>query len=128
MTARTKGGAVVLNQSPYDEHSNRSDQSIGARRAAEALFSPRIESPAAEAAPVDPAVRRPRILAVAATVPAAQDEPETPLHANPARQLAIPAGHIARIRIWLKHGITDAQVAGMYGITTGEVERALGVP
>jgi hypothetical protein len=49
----------------------------------------------------------------AATIPVERSEPEEP---------AIPAAHIARIRAWLRYGMTAAQVGEIYGVSADEVE------
>jgi hypothetical protein len=111
-----------------DDRGNGREQSTSARQAAEALFAPkpqRVEPTIREAAPTDEAVRRPRVLAVAAaTLPVERSEPEEPT-AKPSRKPIIPAAHVARIRAWLRYGVTVAQVGEMYGVAAGEVERVL---
>jgi hypothetical protein len=63
------------------------------------------------------------VLEVGTAVPLPREEPATPPRAEPPREPVIPAAHVARIRAWLKFGMTAAQVAEMYGIAAGEVER-----
>jgi hypothetical protein len=53
-------------------------------------------------------------------MPASYNETEAP----PGKAV-IPAAHAVRIRAWLKYGMTMAQVAEMYGVAAGEVERVL---
>jgi hypothetical protein len=65
------------------------------------------------------------VLAVTAAPPVPRDEPKAPTSAKPPRKAGIPAAHIARIRVWVKFGMTAAQVAEMYGVAAGEVERVL---
>ena len=110
--------------SQHDDRRDRREPSTSARQAAEALFAPkpqRAEPTIREAAPSDEAVRKPRVLAVSAAVPLPREEPATPPPAEPV----IPAAHNARIRAWLKFGMTTAQVAEMYGVAAGEIERIL---
>jgi hypothetical protein len=64
------------------------------------------------------------MLASAAATPVERNEPEEPA-AKPPRKLVIPAAHVARIRAWLRYGMAAAQVAEMYGVAAGEVERVL---
>ena len=118
---------MPVNRSP--QHDNRGDsreRSTSARQAAEALFAPKlqcVEPTIRQAAPTDEAVRRPRVLAVAvATTPVGHSKPEEPT-AEPSTKPIIPAAHVARIRAWLRYGMTTAQVAKMYGVASGEVER-----
>jgi hypothetical protein len=95
---------------------------------AEALFTPkpqRVGPTIGEAAAGGEAVRRPRVLAVAvAAMPVEHSEPEEPT-TKPLRKPVIPATHVARIHAWLKYGMTAAQVAEMYGVAVGEIERIL---
>jgi hypothetical protein len=114
--------------SQYDNRGDRREQSTSARQAAEALFSPKTQpvKPAVrETSPVGEAVRKPRVLAVAVAAPVPHDEPEAPTRAKPPMKPVIPAAHAARIRAWLKYGMTAAQVAEIYGVAAGEVERVL---
>jgi hypothetical protein len=59
------------------------------------------------------------------TAPARHDEPETPAAPTPPA-VEIPPAQFARIRAWVKYGMTVAQVAGVYGAAVGEIERILG--
>ena len=61
------------------------------------------------------------MLTIAAPVLVAREEPASPARAVPARKPVIPAAHAARIRAWMKYGMTAAQVAEMYGVAAGEV-------
>lgn len=54
--------------------------------------------------------------------PEVVDAPVTP---EPSITREIPAAHLARIRAWVKHGMTVAQVARIYGVPVGEIERIL---
>lgn len=78
-----------------------------ARQAAEALFAPKPR--AAEAAPPAP-VRREVV-----TTPAPQ--------ASPPREVA--ESQVARIRTWVKYGMSVAEVAEVYGVSVDEIERVL---
>jgi hypothetical protein len=64
------------------------------------------------------------VLAVAGATPADHNEPDPPIAKSPTKRV-IPAAHVARIRAWLKYGMTAAQVAETYEVTAGEVERVL---
>jgi hypothetical protein len=37
----------------------------------------------------------------------------------------IPASQLARIRSWVKYGMTVPQVAAVYGVSVAEIERVL---
>ena len=112
----------------YDDRGNGREQSTSARQAAEALFAPkpqRADPSDREAAPVGEVMRKPRVLTAATAVPMPRDEPAAPTHAPPPKEPVIPAAHVARIRAWLKYGMTAVQVAEIYGVAAGEVERIL---
>jgi hypothetical protein len=49
----------------------------------------------------------------------------TTSHATPKRE-SIPAARVARIRAWVKYGITVPQVAAIYGVEVDEIVRLLG--
>jgi hypothetical protein len=101
-----------------------------ARQVAEALFTPK-----------SPRVRRSNSLPVlggglspdpphaeevakAAATPEGTAAPpiDTP---PPSERLTIPASQVARIRAWVKYGMTVSQVAEVFGVPIGEVEQAL---
>ncbi len=65
------------------------------------------------------------MLTIAAPMLVAREEAASPTRADPARKPVIPATHAARIRAWMKYGMTAAQVAEIYGVAAGEVERVL---
>jgi len=114
--------------SQHDDRGNGRDGSTSARQAAEALFAPkleRVETFVREAAPIGEAIRKSRVLTIAAATPVAGEGPAAPASAGPPRKSVIPAAHVARIRAWLKYGMTIAQVAETYGITADEAERFL---
>jgi hypothetical protein len=97
-----------------------------ARQAAEALFTvkPVIEPSIASVAPADQSVRKPRVLQ--AMVPDRRNElGNAAVAAEPRATHAIPRADVARIRIWVKYGMTTREVAQVYRITVDEVERAL---
>lgn len=119
----------MFNRSPQrDDRGDRREQSTNARQAAEALFAPkpqRVEPTIREAARAGEVVRKPRVLEVAAAVPVPPEEPAAPTCAVPSREPVIPAAHVVRIRAWLKYGMTAVEVAEMYGVAAGEIERVL---
>lgn len=117
----------MFNRSPqHDDRGDSRERSRSARQAAEALFAPkprRVEPIIPEAVPTDEAVRRPRVLSViAAATPVERGEPKEPT-TKASREPVIPTAHAARIRAWLRYGMTVAQVGEMYGVAAGEVER-----
>jgi hypothetical protein len=99
------------------------EQKAWARQAAEALFAPKPP-------PIERDARQRRILK---TAPAAATLPPVETAAiSPPRALtppaSIPPPHVARIRAWLKYGMTIAQVAEAYRIPVTEIKRLLGKP
>jgi hypothetical protein len=44
---------------------------------------------------------------------------------SPSARSIIPASQVARIRVWMKYGMTVSQVAKIFGIPAGEIERVL---
>jgi hypothetical protein len=113
-----------------------------ARDAAEALFKPKTSSAPEDARSVDaasvsgeqpPLPRRPRIIAVPPAVPredVLEAKPDTAptslpsprrMRAPRARKVT-PSDH-ARIRILATHGLTLDQVAELYGVSPGTIER-----
>ncbi len=107
------------------------DEINRARQAAEALFAPKrpiIEqsSPTTTPSP-DQMARKPRILsAVVQAQPAHVEPTEVPIAPVPPKSTQrIPASHLGRIRACMKYGMTMAQVAEVYGVTIGDIERML---
>lgn len=120
---------------------------IRARQAAEALFpqKPPVSGPSVSATPpTDHPARKPRVLPIvsssATDVEAAVAPPLEYAKADVQQHLgkevsaeqqttsAIPRAHFARIRSWVKYGMTIAQVAEVYRTHVGEIERILGKP
>jgi hypothetical protein len=120
----------VLFDRSQQQHHDRGvdrDQTTTARQAAEALFTPKrqpAEQLVSETSPADNSVRKPRVLAISPTTPAniASAAP-----AGPAQRVApkIPNSQFARIRAWVGYGMTARQVAEVYGVAIGEIERIL---
>jgi hypothetical protein len=92
-----------------------------ARHAAEALFAPK--SPVPEKPSVDQPAHQPRILET--TSPPAHRDASDAL-VSPPIIAAIPAAQIARIRAWVKYGMTLAQAAEVYEVPVGEIARIFG--
>jgi hypothetical protein len=115
-------------QQPHHRGDDR-EQIIRARQAAEALFTSKPPlSPPAIALPAlaDPSARKPRVLQIIPPpAPARYDEPDAPAAPTPPA-VEIPPAQIARIRTWIKYGMKVAQVARVYGVSAGEIERLLG--
>ena len=43
-----------------------------------------------------------------------------------APRAVVPAAHVARIRTWVKYGMTIAHVAAVYGVDADEIVKLLG--
>jgi len=98
------------------------DQKARARQEAEALFTPKPPPPTVDERPAHQLGRQARILKHAS--PAARAP--TDALATPAAAIRPP--HVARIRAWLKSGMTIAQVANAYRIPLTEITRLLDKP
>ena len=106
------------------------DRITKARREAEALFTSK--PPIRETAdphpqtPIDQAARKPRILRALSTAPVRQQEDAAQISTEaPMTPIQIPGSQFARIRAWVKYGMTAAQVAGIYGVAVDAIERIL---
>ena len=107
---------------------NDRPQITRAREAAEALFEPKRPIPKTlvvnSPAPADPSAHKPRVLSI--SPPPVPLEKAGPAIAPATRMtMVIPNSQVARIRTWLKYGITIADTAAIYGVAVDEVERAL---
>jgi hypothetical protein len=126
-----------------DDPNNR-DKINRARQAAEELFKP--TQPSAErdvsapvgnnSGPVDQDQRRqPRIFAMPPRVPVSA-EAKIPTEAKPAprpaiprrRRAVVPPSQFGRIRTLATYGMTQEQVADLYGATVDEIARILDYP
>jgi hypothetical protein len=115
-------------QQPYPRGDDRG-RITTARQEAEALFTskrpiskPSIPEPET---PTDRSARKPRILRALSTAPVRHEEVEPPVSSGQRVMPEIPSSQFARIRAWVKYGMTAAQVAGVYGVAVGAIERIL---
>jgi hypothetical protein len=100
------------------------------RQAAEALFTkPQVGTPSvSEVGPTVKTARKPRVLPmISRLVPVLPDESETAIALSPQAG-EIPRSQLARIRAWVKYGMTIAQVAQVCGVAVAEIERILRYP
>ncbi len=74
--------------------------------------------------PTDQPVRKPRMLGISSSAPARLGELE-PVAPEPQTTPEIPRSKFARIRSLVKYGMTVSQVAKVYGVAVGEIERIL---
>jgi hypothetical protein len=103
------------------------DQIISARRAAEALFTPKplvSEQPVSD--PSQPAEARiPRVLPTLQPAPIRQQTADAPAISAPTTAPDIPATKASRLRTLVKYGMTVSQVADLYRVPVETIERIL---
>ena len=121
----------MLDSRSEQQHHFRGDdrqQITGAREAAEALFRPKrqvIEPSVPETPPAaDSSARKPRVLTIASPAPV-HVEREAPVSAKQQMTPEIPRSQFDRVRTWVKYGMTASQVADVYRVPVGEIERIL---
>ena len=61
-------------------------------------------------------------------VPVPHEEAAAPVSSAQQTVLEIPASEFARLRAWVKYGMKPPQVAAVYGVDVGEIERVLRRP
>ena len=130
ISARSSG--VMVEQFPGDTgtrfqqrlRDGRREELTTARKAAEALFTatPKVTD---ESTPdgSEPA-RKPRVLPMVPAAPAHDEELEP---SSPKQTPKIARPQFARIRTLVRYGMTVRQVAEIYGVPLGEIERILRV-
>jgi hypothetical protein len=119
----------LLNHRQQQHHPRGDDRerTTSARQAAEALFTPK---------PVEPSVlgsvpseqqpaRKPRVLSILSPAPVRDKEAAAPVDPEPRTTRDIPRSEHARIRTWVNYGLTIPQVAEVYGVAVGVIERIL---
>jgi hypothetical protein len=74
---------------------------------------------------VDQSVRKPRVLKASLPAPVRHEGGEAPVASEQRITPEIPSSQFARIRAWVKYGMTAAQVAGIYGVAVDVIERIL---
>jgi hypothetical protein len=131
----------LLTEWPSDAHTDR-EKIDRARRNAEDLFKPRPQSgPADVTAAAENSVpsvehqprRQPRIFRIPPVVPMSAAKGEARAEPKPIpRQRtvghdtgAIPASQFGRVRALASYGMTQAQVAELYGVGVDEIERII---
>jgi len=116
------------------QHQSRGDDReriTRARQAADALFTskPPVGEPLApeSVTPGDhQSARKPRVLRIIApAAPVRHEEVVAPVSRKKQVKPKIPVSQIARIRAWTKYGMTVSEVAEVYGVAAGEIERVL---
>jgi hypothetical protein len=126
-----QSGQLLLNHR-QQQHRLRGDDReriTNARQAAEALFAPKrqpVEPSVSESAPsAEQPARKPRVLAISSPAPVRNKEVAAPVNPEPQTTREIPPSQYARIRTWVKYGMTIPQVAEVYGVAVGVIERIL---
>jgi hypothetical protein len=103
------------------------ERTASARQAAEALFTLKpVEQSVSDPEPsAEPPARKPRVLAILSPAPVRSEEVAAPVDPEPRTTRQIPRSHHARIRTWVDYGLTIPQVAEVYGVAVGVIERIL---
>jgi DNA-directed RNA polymerase specialized sigma24 family protein len=115
-----------------------------AREEAENLFKPRPRPPTAEASGAasnnvvdeQQTKRPPRIFLVPPVVPMGQAKPVNATEPEPIQRRRavkretrhVPPSQFGRIRALANYGMTQTEVAELYGVSVGEIERIVGRP
>jgi hypothetical protein len=104
---------------PGDRYPSDRERIDRARQAAEALFSqkPPVAKP--------PLAAKPALAARPQPMPPVRREPAVPSAAESAVTGEISATQAARIRTWVKYGMSAAEVAKICGLPVDEIERVL---
>jgi len=95
------------------------------RQAAEALFTPKRRVTEQSASCSLPSAGKPRVLGVSAVAPVGYEEVEARGGSGRQTMPEILRSQFARIRALVKCGMTVPQVAEVYGVAVGEIERIL---
>jgi hypothetical protein len=118
-------------QQPHSRDDNR-ERITRARETAEALFTskPPVSGPSVDdIPPAGPSARKPRVLRIISpAAPVKPKEDKAPVRPDPRTQREIPRSQFARIRALVRYGMTAAQVAEVFGVTAGDIERILRQP
>jgi hypothetical protein len=122
----------LLSHSPQPQSRGDDRERITrARQAAEALFTSK--PPVSEAlGPESPTpgdhqpARKPRVLRILLPPPVRHEEVVAPVSRKKQAKPKIPVSQIVRIRAWMEYGMTVSEVAEVYGVAAGEIERILG--
>ena len=65
------------------------------------------------------------MLQISSPAPVRNEEVAAPVNPEPRTTRQIPRSHHARIRTWVDYGLTIPQVAEVYGVAVGVIERIL---
>jgi hypothetical protein len=126
-----QSGQMLPNHRQPHHHLRGDDreQIASARLGAEALFTPKprpAEPSVSGSLPsAERAARKPRVLSILSPAPVRNEGVAAPVNREPRTTRHIPLSHHARIRTWVKYGLTISQVAEVYGVAVGVIERIL---
>ena len=115
---------------PQQQHQFRGDdreQSMSARQAAEALFTPKAEiaeQPVSEPSQA-PRSRKPRVLSILPPAPVHQKTADAPVSPEQPAAPEIPVKKRARVRTLVKYGMSVSHVADLYRVPVETIERIL---
>jgi hypothetical protein len=137
-------GKVLLTEWPRSEARGDHERIDRAREEAENLFKPRPRPPTTEGsgaasnavAEEQPTKRQPRIFMVPRIVPMGQAKAVNAAEPKPLQRRRavkreirhIPPSQFGRVRALANYGMTQAEVAELYGVGVGEIERIVGRP
>jgi hypothetical protein len=114
---------------PLSPREDERERITSARRAAEALFTTKRQVTTQSVSDPLPSVsqseHKPRVLKALSPVPVGHQEGNAPVDFKHQITPEIPSSQFARIRAWVKYGMTAAQVAAMYGVSVDVIERIL---
>ena len=126
-----QSGQPLLNHRQQQHHPRGDDRerTTSARQAAEALFTPKrrpVEPSVSDPAPsAEQPARKPRVLSILSPAPIPDNEVAAPANPEPRTTREIPRSEHARIRTWVNYGMTIPQVAEVYEVAIGVIERIL---
>ena len=135
----------MLTEWPRSDARNDRERIDRARQDAENLFKPRARPPTAPTAETSGSAsnpvadgqqtkRQPRIFMVPPVVPMGEPKAANTTEPKPVQRRRaakreirrIPPSQFGRVRALANYGMTQAEVAGLYGVSIGEIERIVG--
>jgi hypothetical protein len=121
-TERSRESGAAKSKPAQHIHGDDSEPRASARQAAEALFTPQREGTKRLSR-----VRKPRVLPVLPPATAHEEEIEQPRSSEQQTVPKIARSQFARIHTLVRYGMTVRQVAEVYGVDVGEIERIMRV-
>jgi hypothetical protein len=116
---------LLSRRRPLSPREDERERITSARQAADALFKTRrqvTQQSVTDAAPsVDLPARKPRVLRAAVPPQECKSSIEPEQRIIPE----LPSSQFARIRAWVRYGMSVAQVAAVYGVGVDIIERIL---